>query len=60
MSVQSLGKTPYRKLPHFYRTTIQLSTLLDVEQTLGQNDYRMVLELLGFPPEQVYLILIKS
>ncbi|XP_033639512.1 uncharacterized protein LOC117299985 [Asterias rubens] len=53
MSVQSLGKTPYRKLPHFYRTTIQLSTLLDVEQTLGQNDYRMVLELLGFPPEQV-------
>ncbi|XP_038076517.1 uncharacterized protein LOC119744586 [Patiria miniata] len=48
----TLGETAYRTLPNFYRTTIQLSTLLDVEQPLG-HDYRAVLEELGFQPEEV-------
>ncbi|XP_022080140.1 uncharacterized protein LOC110973552 [Acanthaster planci] len=52
-SALTLGETPYRTLPNFYRTTIQLSTLLDVEQPLGNNDYRTVLEQLGFQPEEV-------
>lgn len=36
-----------RRLPGFYRLTLQLSTQLDHEHPLG-NDYRMVLEYLGF------------
>lgn len=55
MKFHRLADFEVRRLPGFFKLSVNLSTLLDPEQPLG-NDFRLVLEYLGFyPPEISFL-----
>ena len=52
MTLHRLADFEVRRLPGFFKVTVNLSTLLDQEQPLG-NDFRLVLEFLGFYSSEI-------